>query len=122
VNESQKQERRGAKVYGGTTNSGSGNGGRKNDVRTPSLSIEFKTTSKRSFRLTILQLLLAQRNALIEGRDALFGIDFRDGVKIHRFVVQTEDQYLEMRDQWKYHCAGLSCPCNDRNDDDDVWP
>lgn len=96
---SRKQEKRGAKIYGGTQNAGSGNGSRKNDVRTADLSIEFKTTTQKGYRLTLAELLLCSRQALIEGRDALFGIDFEVGKLTHRFVVQTEHQYLAMADE-----------------------
>lgn len=94
---SRKQEKRGAKVYGGTLNAGSGNGARKNDVRSDDLSIEFKTTAAKSYSLKLAELLLASRQALIEGRDALFAIDFAAGKLTHRYVVQTEHQYLAMQ-------------------------
>lgn len=46
---SRRQERRGAARYDGSVNSGSGNGWlRKNDVRTDTLSIEYKHTGAAS--------------------------------------------------------------------------
>lgn len=74
---SQRQERRGARILGGTVNSGSGNGPwRKNDVRTPLFSIEYKTTTKKQFPLKSSDLAKAEENALLDGnRTMLFGIE-----------------------------------------------
>lgn len=99
---SRQQEDRAARVYGGSRNPGSGNGATKNDVRTDSggpggsgHSIEFKTTTRKSYGLTLDELLLAERNALLDGRDVLFGIDYRDlKGKTHRYVVETEADFL----------------------------
>lgn len=104
---SHKQEARGAKVYSGQVNSGSGNGDRKNDVRNDDLSIEFKSTVAKSYSLRLADLVLAYRQALIEGRDSLFGIDFHDVEtnRTHRYVVQTEDQYLRMKNECGQNCV-----------------
>jgi hypothetical protein len=94
---SRKQEKRGAKVYGGTVNAGSGNKGRKNDVRADEWSIEFKTTSAASYSLKRADLLLAERHAILEHRRALFGIDFADGKSgTSRYVVLTEDDLVTL--------------------------
>ena len=92
---SQRQERNGAKAFGGTVNSGSGNGiWRKNDVRTPTESIEFKYTDAKSYSLKLADLLKGERHALLDGRRFIFGIGF--GTR-ERFVVLREEDYLELR-------------------------
>jgi len=101
--DSRKQERRGARVYGGTVNSGSGNtSGHKNDVRTPELSIEFKCTRQKSYTLKLADLLTAANEAIRDGREALFGLDFlhqepNGRLVNHRFVILPEWDYLDMR-------------------------
>ena len=102
--ESQKQERRGARVYGGVQNSGSGNTtGHKNDVRTPEYSIEFKTTRQKSYSLKLEDLRAAQKNALLSGREVLYAIDFQEQdqgrIKTHRFVVLPEWDYLSLKER-----------------------
>jgi hypothetical protein len=99
---SRKQEKRGARVYGGIRNSGSGNTtGHKNDVRSSTLSIEFKTTTNKSYGLKLAELQAAEDNALLDGRNALFGIDFEEQHlgkrKTFRYVVQTEYDFLEIK-------------------------
>ena len=102
TSESQKQERRGAKVYKGTQNSGSGNtNGHKNDVRTPGYSIEFKTTRQKSYSLKLADLKTAAKNALLSGREVLFAIDFQEQtssgrIDTHRYVVMPEWEFLDM--------------------------
>jgi hypothetical protein len=97
LQKSQRQERNGAQAHGGTQNSGSGNGWvRKNDVRTPELSIEYKHTDKKQFPLKEVDLLLAERNALLDGRDMVFGISFHGG---RNWVVISEEDFLTMRGQ-----------------------
>ena len=91
---SRKQEDRAAKRLGGTRNSGSGNGPyRKNDVRTETESLEYKTTLKNSFRLTNAELLKAEQYALLDGREMAFGIDM-DG---QRWIVISENYYETLR-------------------------
>ena len=87
---SKKQEKRGAKLYGGSVNAGSGNKSRKNDVRTDDWSIEFKTTNAASYSLRRADLELAERHAILEHRNALFGIDFAGRAGTSRYVVLTE--------------------------------
>lgn len=73
---SQRQEREAAKKWGGTLNAGSGNGWvRKNDIRSPKFSIECKTTSATSYRLTLADLKKAEQNALLDGRVMIFQIE-----------------------------------------------
>ena len=96
---SRAQEDRATRVYGGTRKSGSGNGTRKNDVWTDKLAIEFKTTTAKQYSLKLAELQLAERQALLVGRDMLFGIDYVDGRGVtHRYVVQTEADYLAMQE------------------------
>lgn len=95
--ESQKQERRGAKVFGGKVNAGSGNtDGHKNDVRTEDLSIEFKTTGQKSYSLRLDALRNAEKEALLDGRSALFGLDFRTQSHVFRYVILPEWDYLDL--------------------------
>jgi hypothetical protein len=102
-----RQEERGASVYGLQRHRGSGNGMRKNDGSGgelgPSgrgLSVEFKSTTAKSFRLTLVDLLVAEKHALLSGYDVLFGIDFLDERgETHRYVVQTEEDYLLLQEQ-----------------------
>lgn len=106
--ESQKQERRGARKYGGRVNSGSGNtDGFKNDVTTDDLSIEFKTTSHKSYNLRLDALRTAEKEAVRVGREALFGIDFRTPRQTYRYVVLTEDEYFWLLD----HCHSGTDDC-----------
>ncbi|WP_188187584.1 hypothetical protein [Nonomuraea sp. SYSU D8015] len=73
---SQNQEKRTAKQWEGTRNSGSGNGWvRKNDVRSARFSIECKTTSAASYRLTDKELREAEKIALMDGRTMVFQIE-----------------------------------------------
>ena len=86
-----RQERATAKREGGTVNPGSGNGWkRKNDVRTPEESIECKTTTKKSYTLKLDELLLAERNALLDGRRMRFELEM--GGRI--WVIKAYEDYL----------------------------
>ncbi|WP_019629611.1 hypothetical protein [Actinomadura atramentaria] len=70
-----RQEKAGAALHGGRRTPGSGNGWAvKNDVRTAKWSIEYKTTAKKSYTLKLDELLLAERHALLDGREMAFGI------------------------------------------------
>lgn len=73
---SQDQEKKLADHYDGTVNSGSGNGWlHKNDVRSARFSFEAKTTEKKSYSLRIDDLLKAEKNALISGREMVFAVE-----------------------------------------------
>jgi hypothetical protein len=90
---SRKQEKRGAKLLGGSVNSGSGNGPRKNDVRSDEWSVEYKTTTAKSYSLKLADLEVAERQAILEHRSALFGIDFARGAgRTSRYVVCPESE------------------------------
>jgi hypothetical protein len=99
LSRSRKQEQRGARLYNGTVNVGSGNKSRKNDVRSDDWSIEFKTTTAASYGLKLADLALAESQALREHRRVIFGIDFvgrEMGSKrvTSRYAVLTEDDLL----------------------------
>lgn len=90
LKKSQRQERSTASRYGGSVNSGSGNGWlRKNDVRTDEVSLEMKYTDAKSYSLKVEDLKKAERYALIDGREMAFGISF-SGLE---FVVIPEEYY-----------------------------
>lgn len=96
IKRSRKQEARGAKRYGGSVNSGSGNGWvRKNDVRTEDLSIEYKSTLSKQFTLRLNELAQARRYALLEDRMMVFGIE----IKGENFVVLDDNDFHEMLEQ-----------------------
>jgi hypothetical protein len=91
---SQKQEAHLAKVYGGSVTPGSGNGWvHKNDVKTPTLSIEAKYTDAKSFSLKLADLIKAEKIALIDGRDTVFTISFSGD----EFAILREEDYRSMR-------------------------
>ena len=91
---SQKQEAHLAKVYGGSVTPGSGNGWvYKNDVMTPTLSIEAKYTDAKSYSLKLADLLKAEKIALIDGRDSIFTVSFSG----EEFVILREEDYRAMR-------------------------
>lgn len=106
---SRMQERRGATRYGGRIMPGSGNGWfKKNDVRTPTESIEFKTTTADSYRLNAAELYRAYENAMLDGKTMLFIIDFAE--RGATYVTMDETDYRNMRDRLeyleKYYAAG----------------
>ncbi|MFJ2113371.1 hypothetical protein ACIOEX_16045 [Streptomyces sp. NPDC087850] len=73
---SQDQEKKLAVHYGGTVNAGSGNGWmHKNDVRSDRFSFEAKTTEKKSYSLKLDELVKAEKNALISGREMVFAVE-----------------------------------------------
>lgn len=93
---SKLQERRGAKEYGGTQNSGSGNGWiRKADVRTEHELVEFKTTSKGSYRVQSTELRKLWDQALIDNKLPVFEIEFaNDGVTC---VILDKSDFITLR-------------------------
>lgn len=73
---------------------GSGNGWvKKNDVRTPELSIEAKYTDSKGYRLTQAELHTAERHALIDGREMVFIVSFSG----EEWAVIREEDYRSMR-------------------------
>jgi hypothetical protein len=71
-------EKRAARTYGGRRNPGSGNqGSKKNDIRTPTLSIEYKSTGRGQYAIKRWEIEQAIKNALLDGgRMGIFGIEF----------------------------------------------
>lgn len=105
IKESQKQERRGAKLHGGRVQSGSGSQpGAKGDVRvsggndesrvTRGTLIEYKRTDAASIRLTTVMLEKIRTEALLEGRQHLLGFELggRD------YVVVPAERYAELEE------------------------
>lgn len=86
---SQRQERRVATRFGGRTTPGSGNGIRKNDVRTPDTSFEMKWTGKKQYTLKAADLENGYKQALLDGRDFVFGIEMNG----KNWVILSEDDY-----------------------------
>lgn len=92
---SQEQEKQTARDFNGTVNSGSGNGPyRKNDVRSEKYSIECKLTGKASFRLSLKDLLLAYKYALLDGRTMIWDIKIQG----HDFIAMKKSDFLAMKD------------------------
>lgn len=94
LKKSQKQEKRKAEILGGTVNAGSGNGWvRKNDVRSPEYSAELKVTSKKQYPLKDSELITAEKYALLDGREMLFGIQMASG---RNWVTMSEETFLTL--------------------------
>lgn len=92
---SQKQEKRVAKKVGGTTNSGSGSGWRRqNDVREDNVLWEMKRTDGKSISITLKDWEKLRMNAITEDRTPLMHLE----IGTRRFVVMSEDDYIEMRE------------------------
>lgn len=91
------QEARGASEYGGSRNSGSGNGWiRKADVRTDDELIEFKTTTKDSYSLKAAELRKLWDQAVVDDRMPVFEIEFAErGVTC---VILDKSDYIAMRE------------------------
>jgi hypothetical protein len=103
---SRRQERDGARRYGGSANPQSGAGGINNDVRTPTESIEFKRTDADSYRLKAADLMTAWRHALIDGRRA--GRPYRGGLG-HATHSQAPPAALRLRSRSR-RCKGPAAP------------
>lgn len=73
IRASRAQEKRVAKDMAGRIQTGSGNTWfAKNDVRNEHWSFECKTTTKQSYRLTNTELVQAQNQAILDGREMAF--------------------------------------------------
>lgn len=103
MRDSQKQEKHGAKLWGGKVNSGSGNGEKfKGDMRTDDKLVEYKTTRANSFKLNIDDLLTAWRHATLDKRDPVFGIEYKTDyprVGPSRWALLPEDDLLAMKER-----------------------
>ena len=89
---SRAQEARGAKAHGGRVTPGSGNGGKKGDVRTPTTVVEYKRTDKRQISVRSDDLEKVFQEALSVGRRPVFGIE----VGGKNYVIMLEGDYLEL--------------------------
>jgi hypothetical protein len=60
-------------------------------VRSPEWSVEYKFTDKQSFSLKASELELGERNAILDGREFLFGISLgqRDWVVLSNHTFET---------------------------------
>lgn len=67
---------------------------KKNDVRTPTESVECKTTKAASYSLKYADLQKAEKTALLDSRRMVFGIQFEGRGS---YVVLSMDDYLELR-------------------------
>jgi hypothetical protein len=93
--QSQKHEKRLAKVVGGSVNAASGAfWSRKGDVRSDDLLIEHKWTGKKSFSLKAEVLEKIVMEAIIDSRMPVLGISLNN----KNYVLLTEDDFLEMRE------------------------
>lgn len=106
IKDSQKQEARGAKQHGGAVRPGSGSKiSAKGDVRVPrtpgasgvtdGMLIEYKRTEGKGIRLTTVMLEKIRREALLEGREPLLGLELggRD------YVVVPAEDYLDLKER-----------------------
>lgn len=84
---SKKQERNRAKETGGRVQAGSGSSWRApQDNRTPERLEQIKFTDKSSFTINVKEWLALEADALRDGRDPVFVIDFdKYGVRLEVF-------------------------------------
>jgi hypothetical protein len=104
IRRSRKQENDGAKRFGGRVTPRSGAGDIcKNDMRTETESVEFKTTEAKGYRLTHADLLTAWVHATIDSRKMIFGVEFQPNALTRqgptRYVILPEDDYLGMKEE-----------------------
>jgi len=92
--QSQKHEKRLAKLIGGSTIAASGAfWSRKGDVRSDDLLIEHKWTGKTQFSLRAVVLEKIVKEAILDGRLPVLGFSLNN----NNYVVLTEDDFLEIR-------------------------
>lgn len=89
---SRNQEERVADRFGGRRTPGSGNGIRKNDVRSEDWSFEMKYTGKKQYILKSAELKQGEKYALLDGREFAFGIEMDNT----NWVVVAEDTFLRL--------------------------
>jgi hypothetical protein len=93
--QSQKHEKRIAKLVGGQKNVASGAFWfRKGDVRSQDLLIEHKWTGKKSFTVQASVLEKITTEALIDSRTPVLGISLNDV----NYVILDENDFLTMRE------------------------
>lgn len=96
--ESLKHEKRLAKKVNGQRSVMSGAlWSRKGDVRSDDLLIEHKWTGKKQFTIKAAVLNKVVTEAIVDGRTPVLGVHL-DG---ENYVILTEDDFLEMREQLK---------------------
>lgn len=92
---SQRQEQDWADDIDGRTTPGSGNTwSRKNDVRSDRWSLELKTTAAKQYSLKAADLRIAERNAIMDGREFAFGIEMAGST----WVVMNAHDWHRMRE------------------------
>lgn len=107
-----KQEDLTAKRHGGRVTPASGSGEAiKNDVRNAEWSFEVKSTSQKGYRLDRQMLRQVEGNALADGHRMAMVVAFLANGPTKRYVVMTEDDFLEREqkiadleeDAWAYN-------------------
>lgn len=92
-----RQESVTATKHGGRVTPASGSGSVKNDIRNTEWSLEVKSTSKRSYSVSLDTLAKAEKNALEDGRRMALVLAFlTPGKPAKRYVLVAEDDYLEL--------------------------
>lgn len=91
---SQRQEKRIAARVAGRRTPGSGNGIRKNDVRTDDTSFEMKYTGKKQYTLKAVDLEQGEKHAIMDGREFVFGIEMNG----RNWVIVSEDYFMCLLD------------------------
>lgn len=90
---SRRQEKRVADLFDGKVTPGSGNQwNRKNDVRSDTHSFEMKYTGKKQYTLKASELELGERNALLDGRDFVFGVEMNG----RNWITISEEDYITL--------------------------
>lgn len=91
--QSQKHEKRIAKVIGGSTTAASGAfWSRKGDVRSSNFLVEHKWTGKKSKTIQAAELRKITNEAIMDGRTPVFGIHL-DG---EDYVILLETDFMEL--------------------------
>jgi hypothetical protein len=100
--QSQKHEKRLAKVVGGSRTAASGAfWSRKGDVRSGDLLIEHKWTGKSSFTVKAAVLEKIVKEAILDSRMPVLGVSLNN----ENYVLLTEDDFLEL------HQRVQECTC-----------
>lgn len=100
--QSQKHEKRLAKVVGGSRTAASGAfWSRKGDVRSGDLLIEHKWTGKSSFTVKAAVLEKIVNEAILDSRMPVLGVSLNN----ENYVLLTEDDFLEL------HQRVQECTC-----------
>jgi hypothetical protein len=100
--EARRQENQVASRLGGRVTPASGSGGIKNDVRSPEWSVEIKSTSRKAFPANRDVIETAEKQALRDGRRfALFAAFLTPGKPAKRYVLTSEDDWIELTERLK---------------------